>query len=180
MGTLAQITGAVGVVLGGLGGWALAAPAGFRGAVQAFPRHRGSGWVLTLVALTWSAYALQELALGGFDVWKERAYYIIPVAFGLMVYYLDELLAARSLGGVLVLLPTPWLDEARWSESEWSLVPKLTAYVFAVAGMYLIATPYRFRLWLAPALASGSRTRVLGGVLAGLGLLHLLLAAVAF
>lgn len=179
--TLAQITGAVGGVLGALGAWSLVSPSGFRKAALAFPRHKASAWVLTLAALIWSVYALQELSLGGLDVWKQRMYYVIPVAFFLMVVYLDELLAVRALGGIMLLLPTPWLAGARWSDSLWSYAPRITAYVFIVLGMYFVATPYRLRQWLLPFLDErGARTRLLGGILAGLGLLHIALALAVF
>lgn len=178
--TLAQITGAVGGVLVVLGGSAVLAPAGFRKAALAFPRHKVASWVLTLLALVWSVYALQDLSLGGLDVWKQRLFYAIPVAFFLMVVYLDELLAVRALGGIMLLLPTPWLAVARWNESAWSYAPRITAYVFIVLGMYFVATPYRLRQWLLPFLDEGPRVRLLGAVLAGFGLLHVALALLVF
>ena len=178
--TLAQITGGVGAVLAGLGGWGLAAPAGFRKACLALPRNKAAAWLLTLVSLAWAVYALQDLSLGGLDVWKRRAYYAIPVVFYLIVVYLDELLAARALGGVLLLLPTPWLAVARWHDSAWSLVPKLTAYAMVIAGMYFVATPYRFRLWLLPVLDNPGRLRILSATLALLGALHVALAFLVF
>ena len=178
--TLAQITGGVGCLLGGLGGWGLASPVRFRQAALALPRHKVAAWILTLLALVWAVHELQDLSLGGLDVWKQRAYYAVPVAFYFIAAYLDELLAARALGGLLLLLPTPWLAAARWHDSDWSLAPKITAYVMVVAGMYLVATPYRLRQWLLPLLDDGPRARLLAGTLALVGALHLVLALTVF
>lgn len=178
--TLAQITGGVGGLLAALGGWALVTPTGFRRATLALPRHKIAAWILTLIALAWAVHEMQALSLGGLDVWKQRAYYAIPVAFYFIVVYLDELLAARALGGVLLILPTPWLDAARWFDSDWTLVPKVTAYLMVVAGMYLVATPYRFRQWLLPCLDNGPRARALAGLLLALGAAHLVLALAVF
>jgi hypothetical protein len=177
---MAQITGAVGGVLAALGFWGLAAPDSLRKAALAFPRHKAAGWVLTVIALIWSVQALQELSLGGLDIWKKRAFYAIPVAAYLIIVHLDELLAVRALGGILLLLPTPWLYHARWEESAWSYLPRVLSYVFVVLGMYFVATPYRFRQWLGPCLEGPVRIRALGAVFALLGLTHLALAALVF
>lgn len=59
-------------------------------------------------------------------------------------------------------------------------MPKVTAYLMVVAGMYLVATPYRFRQWLLPCLDNGPRARVLAGLLLALGSAHLVLALAVF
>lgn len=177
---LSVITAGVGVLMLAIGLWSLGAPSSFIRAIGAFPRHRLAGIILTVIALVGSVYALQTLALGGLEPWKKRAFYLIPVAAILICVYLDELLAVRALGGLLLLLPSPWLFFARWSDSPWSYLPRILAYVFVIVGMYWVATPYRFRTWFQIILCSDPRVKIWGVACSLLGATQLALAFLVF
>jgi len=41
----------------------------------------------------------------------------------------------------------PILDTIRWHDSNWRFVVTITVYVWAVAGMALVLSPYYLRKW---------------------------------
>jgi hypothetical protein len=120
-------------------------PGRARAWMRAFPRSRSAGWFFTAVDLLWSAWLLYVTPLGRFDEYKPALLVLAPIAFVLVVWLMDELLAPRALGGLLLLLPSPMLDAARWHASTLRLVPVVLAYVFVLAGIVLVLSPYRFR-----------------------------------
>lgn len=141
-----------------------------------FPRHRVAGWLLSAAALTWAATLLYHTSLGRFDVYKPALYVLTPVAYGLIVTFMDELLAPRALGGLLLLFPAPVLDVARWNGSAWRLVVVVLAYVCVCAGVALVMGPYHFRKLTTRLLASERRGRLAGWAGVAVGLLLLVLA----
>ena len=79
-----------------------------------------------------------------------------------------------------MLLPAPLLSAAQWHPSSWRYVVLVTAYVFAVAGMYAIAAPYRLRDALCWAAASHPRLRLLACLDLLFGILLVALALTAY
>lgn len=156
---LAHITMAVGALTLFVGLAGLLFPDLWRRALVAFPRHTPTAWILTAIAMTWIALIVLNASLGSFNRWKPLVYVLAPAAFFLLVRYLDELLAPRALGGLLILLPDPMLDAARWHPSDARYVITVLAYVYAVAGMLLVLGPYRFRRWTAWWIESSGRLR---------------------
>ena len=142
--------------------------------ITAFPRNEWAGWILTAVALTWSTLILLQ------SWWfpeslKSALYVVAPVAFMLIVAYLDELLAPRALGGLLLLIGEPILNVTRWHDSSFRFVVTVLVYVSVVAGIILVLNPYRFRQVMAFWVRDSDRCRIGGaiGVLVG-GILILL------
>lgn len=125
--------------------WQWFAPAQVRRMLDALPRHMPTAWVLTAVDLLWVAWLINETNLGRFDYLKPSLYLVAPLSFFLLINFLDELLAVRALGGLLLLLPHPVLTIARWHESDARLVIAGLAYVWIVAGMALVMSPHLFR-----------------------------------
>lgn len=144
-------------------------PGAARGGLAAFPRSRPAAWILTAIALAWVAWIVYHARLGRFDTLKPWIWVAGPVAFGLTVVFVDELLAARALGGLLLLAANPILQAARVNDSPWSVVVSAFTYVLIVAGIAWMLGPYRFRRWTAW-LTDGARARVTGTVLASTGL----------
>lgn len=145
MSVLAIIALALGVVLAAIHLSWLAAPDRVSKWFSGFPRNRWAGWALTAIDLYWSAYLLFQMPMGSLDKYKFLIYGLAPVVFLLVVFLVDELLAARALGGLFLLVPAPMLDAARWHESNWRLVVVVLAYILAVKGMVLVLSPYMFR-----------------------------------
>lgn len=155
----------------------LLAPAASRAGLLAFPRHQATAWILTAVDLMWVTWILLHGNLGPFDAVKPALYLIAPACFFLLINFLDELLAPRALGGLLLLAANPVLNAARWHDSDWRFVPIVLAYVWVVAGMLLVLSPYLFRRWALPWTAGDCRIRLAGTALL---LLALLLGVLAF
>lgn len=124
---------------------ALAWPARVRQALKAFPRSRWPAWILTAVDLMWVAWIVLHASLGRFEFLKPSVYIVGPLSFVLIVFFMDDLLAPRALGGLLMLIADPVVDAARWHPSPWRLVLTVLAYFWVIAGIVLVLSPYRFR-----------------------------------
>jgi uncharacterized protein YjeT (DUF2065 family) len=143
-----------------------------------FPRSRAAGGVLAAVSLFWAAMIVYNAELGRFNSLKPVLMILAVVAFFLVFFLMDELLAPRALGGLFLLAATPVLNAARWHPSALRLVPVLIAYILVLAGMFLVLNPYLFRKTVERIGGSPSRWRAIGGggiavsvVLAALALL---------
>lgn len=153
-----------------LGLWALAAPAAWRNALLALPRSKAVGWSLTVVSLVWFAWNVWQSPLGVFDSYKVWLYPGTPVVIFLVIRYLDDLLGARALAGILLLWPGTLLDAIRPQETPLRLALVVYAYALVVIGCYVVSGPHRFRRWTAWAVASDTRARTAGAGLLALGL----------
>ena len=143
--TLAQLAFLLGGLTLAAGLWQIVAPAQVRRMLEALPRHTPTAWALTAIDLLWVAWLLNETSLGRFDAWKPSLYFITPLSFFLLIRYLDELLAVRALGGLLLLLAHPVLQLIQWHPSPWRLVITTLAYLWVIIGIFLVMSPYLFR-----------------------------------
>ncbi len=150
-------------------------PAAVRAWLQAFPRHRLWGRVLAAVDLAASAWLVWDMPESCFTPYRQSLWILAPASGYLVWRYLDELLAPRALGGLLLLVAAPVLDAARFHPSPWRLVMVTMAYLWVVAGLVLVSNPGWFRKWPAPLVATDRRIRLTAtaGLLAGLGLVVL-------
>jgi len=162
MHTLGMITLAVAAVGLTLSMALLVAPEAARRALAAFPRHLLAGRVFSTLALVWAAWMLHVMPMGMLDTYKPALLVLTPVLIGLTWYYLDELLAPRALGGLLLLVPAAWLAAARLHPSAWSAVASVAAYVMVVKGILLVVSPYQFRRQTERWLGSTTRARAVG------------------
>lgn len=144
---------------------ALFFPSHLANGMKAFPRHRVVGLLLTAIALVWSAMFVDQMSLGELSKYKWLLYGIAPVSFYLIVQYLDDLLASRALGGLMMLYPTMMVDSARWIPSPTRYVLIVTGYVMVIIGIWLVLSPFKFRIW-AEALNAKPSLRVFSGLTA--------------
>ncbi len=169
--------GVAGILIGGVILWQ---PGGCRRALTAFPRSRLPGWILSAIGVVWVTWVVQHAALGRFEFLKP----VIPVAglllFAALVFLMDELLAPRALGGVLLLVANPILMGVRWADSAWRLVPVLIAYFWVLAGCALMLHPWlwgwmlrRFYSTDASFRTAGWGKLIGGAILLAAGLWHL-------
>jgi hypothetical protein len=139
-----------------------------RRAWRGFSRHEMSAWVLTGIDLCWAAWlVLHTPPFSGMPRIEPMVYVATPLAFFVIVVFLDELLAARALGGLLLLLAAPVLAAARANPSPFSVIMTVAAYAWVVAGMVWVVSPYLLRQALATLTHDRKRYRVYN--LAGLG-----------
>ena len=140
------------------------------------PRCVWSGRVLSAVALLWGARLLYLMPFEFLQPYRQWILPLTPVVILLSWLCMPELLAARAIGGLAVLIPTPLLAAVRAHPSDARLVMTLLAYALAVSGMLLLMSPYRLRDALDAALKTPQRARLSGAVTAGFGIALALLA----
>lgn len=156
------------------------APERFAAWAAAFPRSTWPGRILLLIEMPWAAYVLvQDPPFAGNAMLIKLIYGLAPVAMVLILWYLDELLSARAVGGLLLLAAHPVLATARWHPSDLTVVVKVLAYLWVIAGMVLVVSPFRLRHTMDRWTATPQRSRIIGwaGSLASLGLVVLALVA---
>ncbi len=143
--------------------------------IKAFPRHEWAGRILAAVGVVWSVLLVLEMPLGWFDAYKGWLYAVGPVLYLLIVVFMGDLLAARALGGLLLLVADPVLETAILQPATLRLVLVVLAYVWVVAGMALMLAPYRFRKAAEGCCGTAGRCRVVGalGAMLGTGLIGL-------
>ncbi len=139
---IAFLLGLALAALGALGVWARTACGKW---LIAFPRHRKWAIALAIVNTAWAAWWIQQLPLGRFAWVQPWVWWLAIGVCWLTVRYMDELLAPRMLGGLLLLLAVPILNATRWHPSPWRLIVPVLVYVWVVWGMWLMLSPYRFR-----------------------------------
>lgn len=143
--SLAGVTWILGILTLGGGIFTAAAPALTRRGMEQFPRSVWPGRVLLAIDMVWSAYAVAQMHLGGFDAAKVHLYWIAPVCIVLGCLYLDELLSVRALGGLLLLAAGPLLAAARnCSSAGWQVMSAL-AYIWIGVGLLWLLEPWWFR-----------------------------------
>jgi uncharacterized protein YjeT (DUF2065 family) len=144
--------------------------------IRDFPRSKFTAWILTAICVTWAAWLLFKTPLGRFDSYKPSLYVLAPLLFMLIVNYMDELLAARALGGLFILVPGPIIDIAR----QRGLLLVTMAYVLVVAGVLLLLSPYLFRKSMAYWTESSGRCKALGYIGLGIGVFIILFGLVFY
>ena len=147
----------------------LSRPSWFRELLRRFPRSKGAACVLTAIDLIWVVTVMHHADFGSFNWIKDLLIRWIPglgamelgvftfvkdpvvwagvAAFFIIVKYMDELLAVRALGGLLLLIANPFLNAARWQDTPWRWVIAVTAYLIVIKGLFLVMTPYKLRQW---------------------------------
>ena len=165
-----------GMALAALAVLALVWPATARSWVVSFPRNRVAAWVLSALALFWVANIVQHGRLGRFEPWKVYVWPGYTVALIAVGLFMDDLLAVRALGGILLLGANPVLRAVRLHDSPWASLVAAVTYGVIVLGIAWILGPYRFRRWLSWMLSperyrwTCSGVLLLGALLCALGL----------
>lgn len=174
--TIAILTGGLCVAIGGAGVFASDRA---QSAFLAFPRNRQAAALLTLINVLWVTWLLHITPLGRFEGLKNLLFVLSPLTLFAVIRYLDELLAPRMLGGLLLLAAVPVLDIARWHDSGLRLVLTTFTYIWIVWAMVLMLSPYRFRHTVQWSFRGSVRVPFYGALL-GLGLLLLALAVTVY
>ncbi len=152
------------LIIGGLlvllSGSALIWPASAQKIARAFSRNTATAWVLVIIDIIWSAWLVHNEPMPRFEQYKSWLLLITPALILMIVFLIDELLAARALGGLLLLGATPILTAVRFNDASWRIFMALVGYAMVLAGIALVLSPFRLRKtvdWLA---MTGDRWRV--------------------
>ena len=141
----------------------------------AFPRNVMASRILAAIAVFWVSWIVFHGNLGRFAVLQPMVYLAGPLLLVVLLLYLDELLAPRALGFLLLLAANPILVAARWHESNWSILMSLIAYIMVIKGIILVLSPFRFRLALNFWADKESRYRLMNFLGVGMGVLVVIL-----
>jgi len=122
-------------------------PRGMAALVGAFPRHVWAGRILAAVDILWSALLLMQMRFAWVDAHHVIVYAAVPVAYVLVILFVDDLLAARALGGLMLLTPLPILESAFAHPSLSRLIMTVFAYLLVIFGIVLVWSPFKLRQW---------------------------------
>jgi len=143
--------------------------------VGAFPRHVWAGRILAAVDIIWSAWLLVQMKFAWVDAHQMMVYAAVPVAYILVILFVDDLLAARALGGFILLAPLPILESAFVHPSASRLIMTSFAYLLVIFGIVLVWSPFKWRKWTERWINQAPITRAagIGGLIIGVGMLLL-------
>ena len=143
-----------------------------------FPRSRVMGVLLFTIAAVWGFYLVATMDLGEFGGQRTLFLWIIAIAYGLAIFFVEEFLAVRALGMILLLAAQILLDAAFMKESPWRLSLTILAYVWVIAGCFWIGMPYLLRDQIAWLGRSPLRWKIAAGAgfLYGVGLVVIAVA----
>ena len=158
---------AVGVLLIVAHAFALLRPKVTRDFLQTLPRSRSIGLVLLLVVAVWSWLLAKNIDLGEFSNWRPKLLIFIPVAAWLTWQYVEEFLAARCLGMLVLLAAEPLLESAFLRPEMSRLFLVTLVYVWVSFALFWIGMPYTLRDQIA--WVSRSEGRWKAAALAGIG-----------
>ena len=126
----------VGLLLVGIYGLSLGRTEAVKGWIKALPRSRPAGIVLVLV---------RTMDLGEFSSYRTVLTVLVPVAYFLTLTFVDDFLAVRALGILLLLLAEPVLEAAFLQPQLSRLLLVVLAYAAIVKGVCIVGMPYLMR-----------------------------------
>ena len=124
---------------------ALALPGAAQTWLRAFPRSKGWGLVLIAVAAAWFFGLVWVMDLGEFSSWRQVVLIATPIAWLLTIKFVDEFLAARALGMVVLLAGEPLLESAFLRPEQSRLLLVALVFVWIVFAMFWVGMPYTLR-----------------------------------
>lgn len=128
------------------------------------PRSRTAGVALLTAGFLWSFWLLATMEMGEFSGFRRPLLIALPVAFFLTLRFVDEFLAVRALGILLLLAAEPLLDAAFFRYEASRLLVTVLAYLFIIAGMIWVTMPYLLRDQISWSIRNPTRWRVAHGI----------------
>ncbi len=144
-----------------------------RSILHDFPRNRAFGVILMTINALWTFWIVSSMDLGEFSHLRQTILFAIPVAYVLVVFFVEEFLAVRALGTLMLLAACVLLDAAWFKVPETMAFTKLLlpilAYAWIILGMFWVGMPYVMRDQISWLDQQQSRWKVacIGGVVYG-------------
>ena len=146
-------------------------PRAFANGARKFSRSEFTGYLLMGLGTLWFLYNVSIENISDFANYKTP----MLIGFGAVGFFtcifVRDFLAVRGLAVVLLMLAQLVLETARWHDSQWRLVLSVWAYVWILAGIWFIISPWRLRDILEWLTANEIRIRVGSALRLALGLL---------
>lgn len=158
---------AVGLLLIAGHAFALLQPKATRDFLQKLPRSRVVGTVLLVIVAVWAWLLVANIDLGEFSNWRPKLKIFVPVAAVLTWLYVEEFLAARCLGMLVLLAAEPLLESAFLRPEMSRLFLVTLVYVWVSFALFWIGMPYTLRDQIAWVSKEDSRWKA--AALAGIG-----------
>ena len=167
-----------GLVLLGLGVPLLLNNTSYTTLLKRFPRSQRAAFVFFGAGAAWFLYAVWHLSQADFGDYHVALFIGFAAVAVLSFKCVPDFLAVRGLSALILMTAMPLLDAAYMEYDKPQRLAMVTLVYIAISfAIWLGAQPWRLRDFFSWLFARPQRTRALGGVLAGYGLL---LAAVAF
>jgi hypothetical protein len=130
------------LVVGGL----LLLPLAEKG-ILTVPRHKIAGIILTTLAMAWTCWTLYIHPVDFLAFLTPMKLLLIGIIVTpLICIYLDNLLCARAIGGILMLWPMPIILATRDFVTMWRLIPITIGYLSLTFGMVAVFHPWSVRI----------------------------------
>ena len=155
-------------------------PTAFAARVRKFPRSLPCGIALMLLGTAWFLFYLNEESVSDFAAYKPLLLAVFAAVGVGSCIYVQDFLAVRGLGVVLMLLAKLMVDTARWAATDWRLVVVTWAYLLVVAGIWFTMYPWHLRDALHWATASEKRVRIGSAIRLAFGLFVAVLGFTVF
>ncbi|MEO7319235.1 MAG: hypothetical protein ABIZ56_09630, partial [Chthoniobacteraceae bacterium] len=136
---------AVGLLLIAGHAFALLRPKVTRDFLQKLPRSRAIGFVLLVIVAVWAWLLAANIDLGEFSDWRPKLKIFIPIVTVLTWFYVEEFLAARCLGMLVLLAAEPLLESAFLRPEMSRLFLVTLVYVWVSFALFWIGMPYTLR-----------------------------------
>ena len=179
---LSTLSVLLGLVLGLPQIYGLAKPAAFAAAVRKFPRSLPWGFALMLLGTCWFLWNLSQESISDFAAYKNVLFGgFAAVGIGSCIF-VQDFLAVRGLGVVLLLLAKLMVDAGREKlpDTPWVLVIQTWAYALVVGGIWFTVSPWRLRDLLEWATANERRIKVGCGIRLAFALFVVALGLIKF
>lgn len=120
-------------------------PALIQAWLKRLPRSRVAGVFLLTVALIWSFWLLATMEMGEFSTFRRPLLLALPIGYLLVIRFVDEFLAVRTLGILCLLAAEPLLEAAFFRYETSRLLVTVLAYLLIIAGLFWVTMPYLLR-----------------------------------
>ena len=160
-----QFVGIVcGLLLVGVSALALFGAGKIWPALARFPRSKIAGIILLTVGAIWSFSLVATMEMGEFSNFRRMLMFGLPIAYVLVLKFVDEFLAVRALGILCLLAAEPLLDAAFLRYESSRLLITSFAYALIIAGLFWVTMPYLLRDQISWSTRSAARWKTLASL----------------
>ena len=135
----------VGVALIALHVFALLKAESVQQFLRKLPRNRTLGVAILTIDLVWSLWLISTMHMGEFYTARPWLQIIIPLTYVLVILFVEEFLAVRALGALILLVACPILEAAFLRPEISRLLLPTLCYVWILIGMFWVGMPYLMR-----------------------------------
>lgn len=148
--------------------------------MRKFPRSEIWGYLLMAIGAGWFLYRLNQEAIAEFAAYKS---YMLLGFGGVAVaacFFVPDFLAVRGLSITMLMIAGFILSKTRFVETPWRLVLVIGAYVWIVAAMWWMISPWRLRDLIQWMTATPQRLRRIAAARLAVALLVIVLGVTVF